>query len=852
MPIKLFISYSEKDELFRKEFETHLANLKRQGLVSTWHFRKIIPSQNWDNEIHQNLKDSSIIIFLMSPDFFASEYCMGEEVKRALMQSASKISQIIPIVIRPCDWSSSEFAKRKFEGLPEDMKPISVWHDKDEAWLSVVNGLKRLLSLIGSDRHDQNPQEEMSLQTMRLKESFISHLNSTGITFQHPHKEKVSLFDLFVYPDLRERLDKIETIQTTVSSGELSMINDNYCVFGDEQSGKTSLCYKLILDLIKINRIPILLSGTSLGSSEGEKALRETLVQQYDSINDGDIIQRQNLVVIIDDFTESKLNSRGMSKFLNYLRSRNHQIIIFASSNMQIYLSDIDYLKSFKFYEIMPFGHLRRSELIEKWISLGQEETIADDYLMRQITATELHIDRFVRQNIVPSKPIFLLSILQVLESFAPTDLKLTAYGHCYQYLIQSLLNKVKIKASEIDKYINYLTELAYFMFSKRAKKLSDSEFAEFRRTYSERFLAVDHNAILSNLVNCKIIINDNDEFRFNYKYVYYFYVAKYISDYYNHDKNIKIVFEELIKNLHMSEYANIIIFITHHSNDPAILDDIQLAMMEIHEREDEATLSRDELLFLQEFITGLPKLIIEQKDPRREHDKMRKRLDDNNDAEPEDDEELAKNETVMLINKTFKSIEIIGQIIRNRHSSLLKDVLEQVTGCAYGTGLRFIKYFLSLSDRYKMEIISFIKDLLKDNPNISEEDLERQARGTFLFLTYNTIFSLIRRISLSIGSLEAKEIYDRMYYKRNTASCALINISIELHFTKSLDIDYLNETYESLSGNIVAQRIFKAFIIEHIYLHGASWGNKQKIASKFGIPIKSQLLMEGKKSSII
>jgi len=37
----LFFSYSHKDEDLRNELEIHLSGLKRQGVISTWHDRRI-------------------------------------------------------------------------------------------------------------------------------------------------------------------------------------------------------------------------------------------------------------------------------------------------------------------------------------------------------------------------------------------------------------------------------------------------------------------------------------------------------------------------------------------------------------------------------------------------------------------------------------------------------------------------------------------------------------------------------------------------------------------------------------------------------------------------------------------
>ncbi len=50
--VKLFLSYSHKDEELRNELETHLALLKRQGVISSWHDRRITAGSDINEAIH--------------------------------------------------------------------------------------------------------------------------------------------------------------------------------------------------------------------------------------------------------------------------------------------------------------------------------------------------------------------------------------------------------------------------------------------------------------------------------------------------------------------------------------------------------------------------------------------------------------------------------------------------------------------------------------------------------------------------------------------------------------------------------------------------------------------------------
>ncbi len=139
----LFISYSHKDEAIKDELVKHLSGLKRMGMISEWNDRKILPGEEWDLEIKEKLELADLILCLISSDFMASDYINDVEVQKAIDRHQKQLAKIVPIVVRPCDFES--FPVSKYQALPKDAKPISLWNDRDEALLDVVRSLKKLL-----------------------------------------------------------------------------------------------------------------------------------------------------------------------------------------------------------------------------------------------------------------------------------------------------------------------------------------------------------------------------------------------------------------------------------------------------------------------------------------------------------------------------------------------------------------------------------------------------------------------------------------------------------------------------------------------------------------------------------
>jgi internalin A len=136
----VFFSYSHRDEALRDELEVHLKLLQRQGVISAWHDRKILPGNEWDREIDRRLGAANIILLLVSSDFIASEYCWGNEVRRAMERHTAGEAIVIPVLLRACDWEKAPFGK--LQGLPKNVKPVTSWKNRDAAWTDIAKGIR--------------------------------------------------------------------------------------------------------------------------------------------------------------------------------------------------------------------------------------------------------------------------------------------------------------------------------------------------------------------------------------------------------------------------------------------------------------------------------------------------------------------------------------------------------------------------------------------------------------------------------------------------------------------------------------------------------------------------------------
>lgn len=181
-PIELFYSYSHKDELLRDELEKHLSILKRQGVIAGWHDRKITPGAEWGQNIDKYLATAHIVLLLISSDFLASDYCYEKEMQSALARHNAGEARVIPVILRTVDWQDAPFGK--LQALPKDAKPVVSWESRDEAFTSVVQGIRQAikdLSPVTQKSSSQNISELLKKFTLRPKkyagQEFITDVN---------------------------------------------------------------------------------------------------------------------------------------------------------------------------------------------------------------------------------------------------------------------------------------------------------------------------------------------------------------------------------------------------------------------------------------------------------------------------------------------------------------------------------------------------------------------------------------------------------------------------------------------------------------------------------------------------
>ncbi|WP_296406363.1 toll/interleukin-1 receptor domain-containing protein [Zoogloea sp.] len=172
---KVFISYSHEDEKLKDSkvkigvgyprafLSRFLGTIQAHGISKEEIFfddGALVTEKEWRAAINSALSDCWLLIFLVSPESIQSDFCMKEELPRALRRGVP----IITVLLRPSiDWHlvevhnplsgrSIKLGEFHSGGLPKDggnARPVSTWEKEEDAWAKTCADIRDFIKGAG-------------------------------------------------------------------------------------------------------------------------------------------------------------------------------------------------------------------------------------------------------------------------------------------------------------------------------------------------------------------------------------------------------------------------------------------------------------------------------------------------------------------------------------------------------------------------------------------------------------------------------------------------------------------------------------------------------------------------------
>lgn len=847
--LKLFISYSHKDETLVSNFISHIAPLKNNEIISEWYDRKIETGEEFQIDIDNNLENADIICLMISSNFLSSIACLKEK-DDALDLRNKKGIRVIPVILSPCAWSIHKELSNLL-AIPTDGKSITTFVDQNEGWLDAINWIINVSESVNT------------IKKLKLKKDFESFLNSSDIlTKSHKNKEVLNLEDIFVYPKLKcyDGEEVSHKYDTEKFKSEILKFG-KLIIAGENQAGKTTLCKMIFTIYRNLNYIPIYLEDENKFLGNPTVRIEKAFFEQYDS-EDFHMLDIKRVVPIVDNFHFAKYQD----KYIEEYESFKFQVLI-VDDIFGLNFKNQSLIKEYNKFKIREFTAIERNDLIIKWIKIKEDSEIQinSNHLQQSIDQkTELienSLGIIFGKGIMPSYPFFILSLLAAQDSQNPLDSEITSQGHCYQALIYLYLKREGVKNEQIDIYSNFLTELAFWIFEKERSSLDNSEFEKFIEYYKINFnLPISIKDLVKTIANVNICKFDSlNQYNFCYSYIYYFFVAKYLSE---HIKSKKSIIDKILSNLHKDENAYITVFIAHHTKSNYLLDELLLNAEILFEKYKPVTLDTDELSFFDKHEDKIIQAVL----PSFKHDaenERRKILENKSNIEDAKSKNYQKehisksdeiaNDLGTNLRLSIKTVEVMGLIMKNRSGSLDLKRLEYIFEQGLKVYLRILSSFIEIikDETAEQEIIELLTERINqiieeradEEKELSIEKIEKLVRSIYWNLNFGVLHGFITKTIHSLGSMNLLNISQAISDKEKTPAAFVVNQGIKMWYAKNLRVDEIANRISEKDFSKTAERIIKFKVVEHCRLHKIEYKDLQNIENKLHIPSKKMLI---------
>jgi TIR domain len=857
-PFSVFISYSHQDEWLKKELVQHLSGLKRNGLIDLWHDRLIPAGAILDTDIDEKVQTSDIFLFLVSPAFLDSDYCMHKEYQIASHRNQLGNAVVIPVIIRDCDWDVAGL--KKFNAVPKDGKPVTRGasnqgngSERDEKWVEVIEGIKSAITAL-----------KKSLEVPKFLSTYSDSLFVVE-NIKHPNLPKFDERKIFVDPDLyyengKEQVSKFQRLLSIIENSDGSIIT------GGDRSGKTLLSKMIHSYLNEKNIASILINGTTIRNSDIFYQLNSCRRLQLGS---GDF-DFSKTIIIIDDFDECNLPDSVKEKIVNDIYSKYHSLVIFSFSNAPSVLFTADHLPDPSVLNILPISNDKVLKIVQTWKSIGiTDNNLVDD---REMLLAYENIQTVYAQTEIEKSPDTTLTFLQLLGSMTGGDLAVTSFSACYEQWVNNTLDSNRVDWKNFDEAKNFLSLVAYTAYLENSGNcISNSEF--------ERCLNIFCSVYLSSVEQLKkasvgvFLKQKNGNLSFSKEHFWYYFCARYASKNLSQD-NPEQYYEfvkNCTKNIFLKKYANIAVFMAYFSNDNAVLTSLLLILDELFSKADDWILSdksrslmlgissREELLldpksdvsenrevFLKEkvysIIEDAEKVVAKYTLPF-----LSDQVADSEFVEGMNGKDIDSESYMKSVNALLRIHSVIGQILSSRSGTFpAKVMLDCIERMVRASGrYAYLNHAIATILLQDKEQSLLDVDKAIDNDSLSpEEKLHKVGRIFAFWSVYLSQVGLARHLSRehSIRALEIlveeKEnfVCDIDLIPFNFTSVLIVS---KLYHSGSINRDEVEDCIKKYGVDSALVALFRAAVNIYSHYMPITIEDKQWISGKLNISLK-------------
>lgn len=718
-----------------------------------------------------------------------------------------------------------------------------------------------------------------SLMLTPSKKYINEHIDDPGMIIIHESADNVRLPEIYCWLNLEQI--EVQDVATIIHDKRIAddtpsqlLANSISVIIGDSLSGKTSLSKMLFRDYSQCEKCCVLLDGEDLNTiveSNLRERIHEKFVIQYsmDVLDKYRQLPSEKRIIIVDDFNNIPYHDERRSRILSFLSQFASNIVIVMDNEMEARLvcSKINpRITNVNYYRICNLGNSKRYEFIKKWYCLRDEYANGDSAIEAKISNSFDHINTLLGNGFIPATPIYLINLLQNIESAVPASFSGSQYGFLYNSLINRSLSVIKYSnpgALNID--INIMSCLAFEMLQLNSSTFTKTELLNITSKFSsQKKVSVNPEALVHNMLTSRLIKEvAPNTFKFRYPYAFYFFSGRHIA--YNlNNPDVKQQINYMSQRLYNEKYGNIIIFVCHFANNVEIIENILLVAYYSLEKYDIFDFDKHTDIF--EKAKGIMDNILTKSIVGTENDvevnckneltiKDELGLQDGSVCEPKDvsDEIDEREKDIASLSAAMRALDVLGQIIVNYPGDIDGEVKISIIDEIHKLGMRITEAMLSSIGLLEKEFVEYVVEYVKEKKKISDnQEIIRISQTVFSWLVAEMTCGMIRKISTSLCNDALLIAVQETFTLSSSISQKLILADLQFNLLKKPNIRevlQLADEFDKGKSTQFAGSVLRSIVSDYLKHNRCGHSMRDQLCNRFKLSEKNALI-EGAKNS--
>lgn len=755
--LNLFISYCHANKPYEREARRTLQPLVDEQRIRINSDQDLLAGQRIRKKNDERIRQSDIIVFLLTREFIASPECQREWDLAKEEKEPGFERRRIPLLIGYCPWPDL-LKDEDLLIIPNNATPLQSYDNTDEGWLEIYSKIKSVVSSIETN--------------LTIRPEFHQFLEQTDIIGEY----EVTLSSSYVFGRVRsyDRTDPAEigSLEGSIINIEKILERNKVIIHGEPISGKTALSKMLCIKQLERDRPFIYIDAKKQNNRWNLKEIQRLFHDQFFGSWEQWLRQPNNLVVI-DDLMENK----DAIKFIENCNFK--QVIITMDTDVyRTYYYTDQRVCSYTEMQLREISRWHQEQMIRNTLEQTTKREISDG----EIDIIERKLNEIVDTRIIPRYPFYVLSFIQAIQVFMPQDASITSHAHCYYIFILGRLLKAGIEKEDgpINACLNFAEYLAKAVYDRREKDdpINLTWFHNFIESYKKKYIISDEQ--VRRMCDPRYGILDGSG-GFRIRYMEFYFLGRFLA---RNSTEGESILRKMCGRSEIERYHLTLLFVIHHADNHEILENITLNTMCSLERISPAVLDQDETNRFQNLIASLKRDILTNRSVEEERQKSR------DDSDHEDHEDFSEDPSSEYeadeILKVLKNNRILGQVLRTRHGNIERRALKEIIEAIADGGLRVVNAILSSTD----EIEASAQWIKAKYPRFDSEKIRKELISLSFLWTMNNIEMIVD----AVNKEEVRPILKEIVHEKDTPAYDLIYYFSELDNANQLNDKILSE----------------------------------------------------------